>query len=233
MGSDKNSARPITTSGYWDSVWSQGLAADSINPFLNNPENHFYRKLHAIFLEALGAPSQTRGQSLIELGCGGSRWLPYFAAHFGYVVCGLDYSETGVELARANLELSGIGGDIRRGDLFEPPTAWLEQFDVVVSFGLVEHFRNTSEVVVACARYLRPGGLMFTLVPTMRGLDGLAYRVFNPSVYQKHVPQTRDTLTHAHHRAGLVVTNDGYILGLPVVLTKPEQQSLLSKLLSP
>ena len=110
---------------------------------------------------------------------------------------------------------------LRVGDLFEPPSGWIEQFDVVVSFGLVEHFENTSQVVSACARYLRPGGQMITLVPTMRGLYGLAYRLLRPAVYRKHIPHSRETLAQAHTDAGLDVTHCDYALGLPGILSAP------------
>lgn len=62
---------------------------------------------------------------------------------------------------------------------------------------------------------------MITEVPTMRGPYGLAYRLFRPSVYRIHVPQTRESLARAHTDAGLQVQSSAYILGAPMVLTRP------------
>lgn len=210
----------ITTPDYWEASWAHRDVPDAIDPHNDAPENHFFQQMHALFTRALGARCQP-GARLIEIGCGGSRWLPYFHRAFGYDVSGIDYTVAGIRLAQAILDKAGVGGRIVQGDLFEPLLDWIEQFDVVVSFGLVEHFENTSQVVSACARYLRPGGRMITLVPTMRGLYGLAYRLLRPAIYRKHIPQSRETLAQAHTDAGLNITRCDYVLGLPGMISAP------------
>lgn len=219
----KNSYTPpsaITTPDYWENAWTHMAVPDPIDPRDDTPENHCYRVLDALFRRALGARSLP-GACLIEIGCGGSRWLPYFCREFGYDISGIDYTVAGIRLSQAILDRAGVSGQIVQGDLFEPPPDWINRFDVVVSFGLVEHFENTAQVISACARYLRPGGRMITLVPTMRGLYGLAYRLLRPSVFRKHVPHSRDTLRQAHLEAGLQATYSDYVLGLPGVITEP------------
>lgn len=219
----------ITTPDYWEDAWAQTNVPDAIDPCDDSPENHYYRQMHTLFTRALGARCPL-GSRLIEIGCGGSRWLPYFHCAFDYDVSGIDYTVAGVRLSQAILDQAGVSGRIVQGDLFEPPPDWVEQFDVVVSFGLVEHFENTSQVIAACARYLRPGGQMITLVPTMRGLYGLAYRMLRPAVYCKHIPHSRETLAQAHADAGLNVTHCNYVLGLPGILSAPPNTGLPSRL---
>lgn len=210
----------ITTPAYWESAWAHTDVPDAIDPNDVAPENHFFQVMHALFARFLGTHCAP-GARLIEIGCGGSRWLPYFHRAFGYDVSGIDYTVAGIRLSQSILDKAGVNARIVQGDLFEPPSGWIEQFDVVVSFGLVEHFENTSQVVSACARYLRPGGQMITLVPTMRGLYGLAYRLLRPAVYRKHIPHSRETLAQAHTDAGLDVTHCDYVLGLPGILSAP------------
>lgn len=218
----------ITTQDYWEEAWRDKDIPDAINPNDDSPENHYYKVMHTLFARALG-PSCAPGARLIELGCGGSRWLPYFHRAFGYDVCGIDYTTTGLHLSRSILDNAGVKGEVVQGDLFEPPSNWVEQFDVVVTFGLVEHFTNTSHVVSACARYLRPGGKMITLVPTMRGLYGVAYRLLRPDVYSKHIPLSRETLSQAHEDAGLSVSRCDYVLGLPGILSAPANTGIASR----
>ncbi len=215
----------ITTPDYWENAWEHTDIPDAIDPNDNKPENHFYQVMHRLFTCTLGAASPP-GARLIEIGCGASRWLPYFHRSFGYDINGIDYTVAGIRLSQAILDHAGISSRIVQGDLFEPPAEWVNQFDIVVSFGLVEHFKNTAQVISACARYLRPGGQMITLVPTMRGLYGLAYRLLRRAVYRRHIPHSRETLALAHADAGLDIIFSDYVLGLPGIITQPATAGL-------
>lgn len=219
----------ITTPAYWEGAWAQMDVPDAIDPTDGAPENHYYQVMHALFTRALAGQCSPNGR-LIEIGCGGSRWLPYFYRAFGCEVSGIDYTVAGIRLSQSILDKGGIPARIVQADLFVPPSEMIEQFDVVVSFGLVEHFENTSEVVAACARYLRPGGRMITLVPTMQGLYGLAYRLLRPDVYRKHIPHSRKSLAQAHVDAGLSVMDCIYVLGLPGVIGVPANTGLPARM---
>ena len=224
-----NSSKAITTSDYWEYIWTHIDTPYPINPISDLPENHYYQVMHRHFVNALGERCAD-GARLIEIGCGGSSWLPYFNREFRFEVSGIDYTEAGTKLSKSILDKAGVAGDIVQGDLFDPPSDWIEQFDVVVSFGLVEHFESTSQVIAACSRYLRPGGTMITLVPTMQGLFGLMYRLLRPAVYRKHIPQSQQSLAQAHTHAGLNVANCNYVLGLPGIVKAPTSLTMLSRL---
>jgi len=217
----------LTSRDYWDDNWERDTIPRRVDPDAAAPENHYFAVMHALFERARRA-GESGGSRLIEVGCGGSRWLPYFHAH-GYDVAGIDFSKPGIDLARAIVANEGVTAEIVLGDLFEPPARWISHFDMVVSFGLVEHFEDTAQVVSACSSYLRPGGTMVTLVPTMRGLYGAAYRVFRPAVYRKHVPQSAESLARAHSSAGLSVLHTCYVLGLPGLLTAPTSSGWLRR----
>ncbi len=126
-------------------------------------------------------------KKLLELGCGGSAFLPYFSREFGLQVDGMDYSERGCELARLMCQVNGVNTQIVCSDFFHAPPEMLGAYDVVASFGVVEHFTDTEKTLAQFAKFLRPGGLMITTVPNLDGLVGLAQRALASDIFGKHV----------------------------------------------
>lgn len=157
---------------------------------------------------------ETQGRELLECGCGGSVLLPYFAKEFGFRVSGVDYSEAGCRLARRVLQEANVEGEIICADFFSPPKELCGRFDVVVSFGVAEHFTNTASCIVAFGRLLRPGGLLITSVPNMAGPIGGLQKVFSRAVFDKHVVLNAESLRRAHETAGLEIKKCDYFLFL-------------------
>lgn len=152
---------------YWDDVWAAADAAD-MNPATPGFRNRVDRSFDAMFRAIL----PERPFELIEVGCAHSPWLAHFAREHGARVCGLDYSERGCEIERAMLRDAGVDGEVVCGDLFEPPMSLRARFDVVVSFGVMEHFDDTTAAARALAAYLTPGGVVVTVIPNMTGAIG-------------------------------------------------------------
>lgn len=55
---------------------------------------------------------------------------------------------------------------------FSPPASMLGKFDVVVTFGVVEHFIDTRACLDAMSQFLKPGGLLVTSIPNLAGWIG-------------------------------------------------------------
>lgn len=195
---------------YWDSVWTDAdlpAPVDHTDPHFRNYVN---RALAAYFDRALAAlPPAAR---LLEVGCARSEWLPYFAQRYPVTVTGLDYSEPGCAAEREVLRRAGVSGDVIHADLFDPPAETLGAFDAVLSFGVVEHFEDTTGCIEAIGHFARPGGIVVTTIPNMTGFVGLLQRVVNPAVFAIHVPLTAPALAEAHRNAGLRVESSGYLL---------------------
>lgn len=145
-----------------------------------------------------------RGRRLLEIGCGGSIWLPYFAREFGYSVAGFDFLESGCRAAKANLKASGCEGTIIRGT-FETPPFPARTFDVVYSMGFVEHFDPMGEAVQKAASFAREGGLVITHVPNMASWKGKLFRWVDPDLYRAHHCVTVQQLAYMHRDAGCEV----------------------------
>ena len=176
-------------------------------------KNYFRRCQHRDIARRLRELGLGKGSRVLEIGCGGSIWLPYFAREHGFEVAGLDYSERGCAAAEQVLQREGVKGKVVCGDMFDPPPKDMAgAFDMVTSFGVVEHFTDTAGAVAACARFLRPGGVMMTIIPNLAGLSGTALRYFNRPLYDIHVPLTAAQLGEAHDRSGLEVVGCDYLI---------------------
>ncbi|HEV2176384.1 MAG TPA: methyltransferase domain-containing protein [Terriglobia bacterium] len=207
---------------FWDEWWQRSSLPPPIDPCRRGLKNYPFRKLHEFF-EAVFSDRPARGQRLIEIGAAQSVWLPYFAKQFGFKVAGLDRSELGCQRARMVLEREHVAGEIRCGDLFSPPTDWVYSFDVCGSFGVVEHFENTAQVIAAIARFLKPEGRMITLIPNFTGILRAYQRRLDRALCDAHLPLDLDQLAAAHREAGLRVEACDYLLPLGLEVLNVEK----------
>ncbi|HEY0074119.1 MAG TPA: class I SAM-dependent methyltransferase [Abditibacteriaceae bacterium] len=198
---------------FWDKRWENQPIPQPVNPHKRHLGNQVYREFHRYFAQ-LFKKKETRGQKLLEIGCGRSRWLPYFALQFGFDVAGIDYSTVGCESAQAILEKAGVKGRIAQANFFDPPEDMLQTYDVVVSLGVVEHFTDTADCLQNFSRFLKPGGLMITLIPNMAGWVGEIQKRLDRAVYDVHVPLDDVDLAKAHEEAGLQVQRCDYLMAI-------------------
>ena len=225
-----NALLALTQERYWSEVWS----SDEHKRRSASPEQLGYveREYSRFFGEVLSGSSG----SLLEVGCGASKWMPYFARKFGYHVSGIDYSEVGCAQASELLRQSEVAGIVLCRDALAENTDLCERFDVVISLGVMEHFADTSEIARSFARYVKPGGLLISTSPNLAGVLGLAQRLFNRPVFDVHVPFTLQQLAQAHRQAGLEVKHAAYLGGLDfhelnLLGTRGRAKSLASRVL--
>lgn len=195
---------------YWDQSWERRSLPSAVDPRGKGLNHYVSRKFHAFFRETF-AGMDTKEKRLLEIGCAGSSWLPYFAKEFGFKAYGLDYSALGCQQARQILRESGVEGEVVCADFFAPPAPLKGAFDVVVSFGVVEHFENTSACLQAISEFLKPGGIAITNIPNMVGLIGSLQKAVNRSVFDIHVPLDACEL-QARHTPHLRVVSCRYFL---------------------
>ncbi len=195
---------------YWDAVWR----GHETRPALLEPRwnrDFLIRRFDRYASRERFLPSSA-GSTLLEVGCAGSLWLPYFAQRWRYRVEGLDYSEQGCRQAEAVLRRYGVEGKIHLADFFEPPASLPGRFDVVLSCGVVEHFEDRAAAMAALGRFLKPTGTLVTIVPNLCGAMGTLTRIFAPDIYRRHVPTSREDLAAAHAASGLHLVTCDYFL---------------------
>lgn len=111
-----------------------------------------------------------QGMSLLDIGCGGGL-LCEPMSRLGFKVLGADASEKNVKTATAHAVSSGVEIDYRVTTA-ESLAAEGNAFDVVLNMEVVEHVADLPSYLKACAKLVKPGGLMFvaTLNKTLKSL---------------------------------------------------------------
>lgn len=194
---------------YWNELWaSQPPNTESDAP---SPMMEWLRKAVA---------NLPAGSKILEVGCANSAYLPFFAK-LGFSVSGLDYSAVGCERTREHMSRLGLSIDIECADLFAPPERFVGIFDAVVSLGVIEHFEDGCATLQALTRMLRPGGLLLTAVPNLRGIQGAFQWLFDPSNISKHILYSQKQLVEVHAAAGLHVVESRYLGRLDLHCVNP------------
>lgn len=112
----------------------------------------------AEFGRDLRAPAPFAGLRVLDIGCGGGL-LCEPMARLGATVVGIDPAARNIPVARLHAEQSGLTIDYRVSTAEALAEAG-ETFDVVLNMEVVEHVPDPLGYLTACARLLRPGGLM-------------------------------------------------------------------------
>ncbi len=176
---------------------------------------------------AYGAPL-TPAARVLEVGCGTAA-LSLAAARRGADVVATDVSLRWLVLARQRLAEAGVAGVRLVCCAAEDDALEREAFDLVLAGDVIEHVADASAFLAACARRLRPRGLLFLATPNRFSL-GLEPHVRLPLVGYlprplqrryveavKHVPYDHVRLLSARELRRLLGT-----LGFDATIVAPE-----------
>ena len=142
-----------------------GYAWDKYHALFPDYENQFLR-----WIEPLG-PSAFKEKSVLDAGCGMGR-NSYWCLKYGASdVTAFDYDERCVDAA-SRLLASHTNASVERRDIYE--IDYENQFDVVLSIGVVHHLENPHAALVNLARAVNPGG---TLLVWLYGHENINWYV--------------------------------------------------------
>jgi 2-polyprenyl-3-methyl-5-hydroxy-6-metoxy-1,4-benzoquinol methylase len=195
----------LTTSEFWDSCY------EGRNPLPFDDRN--WRNYVSIQLARLIESLQLDGKTVCEVGGGDAELTAFFAKrHHSARFSVVDFSPLGCELARRRASREGVDLNVCQADIFAPPTALLDYFDLVISLGVVEHFSDLSSVMMAKSRLIHGNGKIFTLIPNFSSpvYAGLCKR-WSKTVFEDHVPHNTRSFLDGHYRAGLKPIDYGYL----------------------
>jgi SAM-dependent methyltransferase len=149
----RSSADSLASQSYWDQGYEK--LALAVAP----PED-----LVRIWL---ARHVQAGSGACLELGCFPGRYLAVFG-ELGYELHGLDLTPRVETDLKSWLKRSGYRvGNIVRGDVWAHE--FKRSFDVVSSFGLIEHFDDWPELLRRHAQLVAPGGRLVVSVPNFKG----------------------------------------------------------------
>jgi SAM-dependent methyltransferase len=122
----------------------------------------------------------------IELGGFPGKFSIFFKKYCGLNPTLLDFhfEET---ILKDLIEFNGLQyEDIKRiqADIFTHVP--VEQYDMVCSFGLIEHFTDLKEVMNSHLKYMKPGAVLLIALPNFRGINGLLQKYFDPANLKIH-----------------------------------------------
>ncbi|RYU86906.1 class I SAM-dependent methyltransferase [Mucilaginibacter terrigena] len=122
-------------------------------------------------------------------------------------------------------------GDISiiEADLFTYQPA--EKYDMVLSFGLIEHFNDTKFIINEHLKFLKPGGTLFITLPNFKSVNGWVQKNFDKDNYDKHNINSMDLnlLRDSCKALGLKDIETYYHGKFTVWLENKSEQKALSK----
>ncbi len=158
----------LTTKDFWETRWENEPMAQSI-------EMSTYHELFEKYLP--------KGGSYMEIGCTPGTNLAYFNKFFGYEIAGIDYADA--EITKRTLEQLGI----TNYELFvmdftkELPD---KRYDVVGSFGFIEHFENLDDIIHRHIQLLKQNGTLILTIPHFRNFQYLLRTIYDKDVLAVH-----------------------------------------------
>jgi trans-aconitate methyltransferase len=156
---------------YWESKTDLAFAV---------PGNYTF---HQLFKKLLAGKSI---ETAIELGGFPGYYAIFLKKYFGLDASLFDFyvhQPVLKEVLVAN-QLKQEDIKVIEGDLFKYQPE--QQYDLVLSCGLIEHFQDTKDIIARHLQFLKPGGTLFITLPNFTGVNGWVQRKYDIDNYKKH-----------------------------------------------
>lgn len=155
----------ITTKSFWEKYWGEIKLPQKINISFKNDR---------VISEAIAAyvPKAKNNEIALEIGCAPGKWLVFLYERLGYRVDGFEYLDIAAEKTRENLLLCGVSAtkfNIITADFLNQNPE--EKYDLVTSFGFIEHFENYQDIFYKHLAYTKKDGYVVIGFPSFRGVN--------------------------------------------------------------
>ncbi len=113
----------------------------------------------------------------LEIGAIPGRFLVFFHREFGYKIEGLDFADNTEAFTRTMVANKIKDYKFIKKDIFKySPT---RKYDVVASFGFIEHFDDTERVIKKHCSLVKSGGYLIITLPNFRYLQYAYHRLLD------------------------------------------------------
>ena len=180
----------LTSESFWTGVWGahppRRRRRSWLRQRLKQLAARHSDRMFAKFVEITGTPAG----DLLEIGCAPGATLeeihracPQLHLH------GIDYSESGLEMARRRLKELQIEATLHCGDAFHAQLP--QRYDIVLSTGVIEHFVDPVPIIQCHARLAKPLGHVVVTVPNCASpIPHYFLKVFDPELLAAHNLET-------------------------------------------
>ncbi len=188
----------LSEKSQWEDRWSKAAKVD----LSFDPEKSLFRDTHQILQKYLRPDTNSK---FLEVGAYPGKYLWYFYNYFGYEPWGIEYVESCAEQAQEMLQRHQVPAKMIVDDFFNLKVedhADGNGWDLVASFGFVEHFDSSEVVVAKHLEVARPGGLIVVSVPNHAGWNGRLLRYVDKDKWSQHNHMSLADLLEAFAKSG-------------------------------
>ncbi len=178
-----NDENKLSDEEHWSSRWEgQTIPEKDISFDLNYIA---FKEAHQVLTSILEKDSL---KTVLEVGSFPGSYMWYFNHVFGYKPYGVEYVEWCCEAARHYLKTQKIDATVYHADFFSFSAFEniQQKYDVVTSFGFVEHFEDTKDVVLRHARLTKKNGHVVIMIPNHSGIYGYLLKLICPEKHKIH-----------------------------------------------
>lgn len=212
----------LTDRDFWVKYWES-----KTNLSVVIPENYLFHQ------ELANTVKKNKVKTAIELGGFPGYYAVFLKKYLKLDVTLLDYF-VHEPITRQLLQTNGLTATditIIETDLFKYTPE--QQYDLVLSCGLIEHFNDTADIIKRHIAFVKPGGTLFITLPNFKALNGWFQREFDRENYDKHNIDCMDPtlLAQICRDAGLEVIQARYFGRFSLWLENEQQKSFGVRLL--
>lgn len=205
----------LTDRQFWVNYWESKTGLS-----VSIPENYLFHKELADIING------QKVKTAIELGGFPGYYAVFLKKYFKLDVTLLDYfvhPPVTSALLQAN-QLKDADIHIIETDLFNYTPE--QQYDLVLSCGLIEHFNDTADIINRHINFVKPGGTLFITLPNFKALNGWFQKNFDKENYDKHNIDCMDPrlLENICNQAGLKVIKARYFGHFSLWLENQQQK---------
>lgn len=151
---------------------------------------------------------------IFELGCGGSSLLIRLIKQ-GWNVGGIDFNQSGVALLKNFI--STMNKDSSRiifGDVFSHVLdTGINDYDVIISIGFLEHFKNPGTILKRWKSILKDDGLIISILPNLFSINAKILKKYDPEIWGQHIVYSLEDMDDFHAEADLVPVTNAHFFG--------------------
>ncbi|MEK7540633.1 MAG: class I SAM-dependent methyltransferase [Patescibacteria group bacterium] len=164
-------------------LWNKYYKEEKINPKVGFFSSYDIFLHDSILAKHFSVNRKNRHEvKICEIGSGDGKLLKKIADNFNCEPYGIEFAKGPINQAKER-GINVIEGDVFNKDILEK---YKEYFDVVYSYGFIEHIMPSEKAVDIHLQILKKGGIFFIQIPRLKGFNYLKFKIFRPDLLSLH-----------------------------------------------